>query len=53
MSAATRLGLQSKHAYSVTSVVQLEGRMGVTVPLVRVRNPHGNEKEWTGEWSDK
>jgi len=26
---------------------------GTNVPLVRVRNPWGNECEWTGAWSDK
>ena len=22
------------------------------IPLIRLRNPHGNSKEWTGDWSD-
>ncbi len=22
------------------------------IPLVRIRNPHGNHREWRGEWSD-
>lgn len=26
---------------------------GGKVKLVRVRNPWGNEREWTGDWSDK
>jgi len=50
-------GLISGHAYSVTNVatatVTLPGR-GTTaeIPLVRVRNPWGNEAEWKGAWSD-
>ncbi len=23
------------------------------IPLVRLRNPHGNNREWTGDWSDE
>ena len=23
-----------------------------SIPLVRLRNPHGNGKEWAGDWSD-
>ena len=28
-------------------------RMQGKIPLVRVRNPWGNEREWTGAWSDE
>ncbi|THD22477.1 Calpain-2 catalytic subunit [Fasciola hepatica] len=49
-------GLIMGHAYSVTSVklldISLPGRTG-QIPLVRVRNPWGNEAEWKGAWSDK
>ncbi|KAF8561011.1 hypothetical protein P879_03251 [Paragonimus westermani] len=49
-------GLIMGHAYSVTSVkvvnVSIPGRSG-DIPLVRVRNPWGNEAEWKGAWSDK
>lgn len=48
-------GLIMGHAYSITSVKMLDlstpGRSG-KVPLVRVRNPWGNEAEWKGAWSD-
>lgn len=47
-------GLVKGHAYSVTGVrkvsVSVRGREG---NLVRVRNPTGNEREWTGAWGDK
>ncbi|CAL8099025.1 unnamed protein product [Calicophoron daubneyi] len=49
-------GLIMGHAYSVTSVKMLDisipGKSG-KIPLVRVRNPWGNESEWNGAWSDK
>lgn len=44
------------HAYSITAVrlVQLStGRVEGKIPLIRVRNPWGNEAEWNGPWSDK
>ena len=41
-------GLVMGHAYSVTKVLQLrDGRH-----FVRVRNPWGDQQEWTGAWSD-
>ena len=41
-------GLVMGHAYSMTKVVRLmDGRQ-----LVRVRNPWGDQQEWTGAWSD-
>lgn len=49
-------GLIMGHAYSVTDVkmvdITVSGKSG-KVPLVRVRNPWGNEAEWNGAWSDK
>ncbi|KAA0187499.1 Calpain family cysteine protease [Fasciolopsis buskii] len=49
-------GLIMGHAYSVTSVklldISLHQRPG-RIPLVRIRNPWGNEAEWKGAWSDK
>ena len=48
-------GLQARHAYSLNKVVHVSGKRDVRgkIPLVRLRNPHGNEKEWKGDWSDK
>lgn len=31
--------------------VQVNGPRGKT-PLLRIRNPWGNEQEWNGAWSD-
>ncbi|CAH8490324.1 unnamed protein product [Schistosoma turkestanicum] len=49
-------GLIMGHAYSVTSVKMLDisipNKTG-KIPLVRVRNPWGDESEWKGPWSDK
>ena len=44
--------LFSRHAYSITGFFELNQRDGKKVRLVRVRNPHGNEKEWKGRWRD-
>lgn len=49
-------GLVMGHAYSVTSVKLVEiqtPKVSGKIPLVRVRNPWGNESEWNGAWSDK
>lgn len=32
--------------------VNLNGKQG-KIPLVRIRNPWGNEFEWKGAWGDK
>ncbi|CAH8528468.1 unnamed protein product [Heterobilharzia americana] len=49
-------GLIMGHAYSVTAVkmldISLPDKSG-KIPLVRVRNPWGDESEWKGAWSDK
>jgi len=52
---AVRLGLQGRHAYTITKVVKLRSRSfrGGTIPLIRLRNPHGNASEWKGDWSDE
>ncbi|KAM7534223.1 hypothetical protein Aperf_G00000106135 [Anoplocephala perfoliata] len=43
------LGLVKEHAYSITSV-----RVGDSqLQMVRLRNPWGNDREWSGPWSDK
>jgi len=49
-----RLGLQARHAYTITKVVEVRSRNGRnTIPLIRMRNPHGNSREWKGAWSDQ
>ncbi|XP_074662956.1 calpain-9-like isoform X2 [Tubulanus polymorphus] len=53
--AALANGLIMGHAYSVTGVKMIEVNtrsMSGKMPLVRVRNPWGNEAEWKGAWSD-
>ena len=53
--ARTEVGLVRGHAYSVTKVVKAKivtPRAEGEFPLVRVRNPWGNEVEWNGAWSD-
>ena len=49
---ARQMGLQSRHAYTITKVVTLNVR-GKNVKLVRIRNPHGNNREWNGAWGDR
>lgn len=49
-------GLVKGHAYSITMVKYCEintPRWRERAPLVRIRNPWGNEVEWNGAWSDK
>lgn len=46
-------GLQSRHAYTITKVVDVRStRERGSIPLIRMRNPHGNSREWKGDWSD-
>ncbi|XP_037294116.1 calpain-B isoform X6 [Manduca sexta] len=56
LEAETPAGLIRGHAYSVTRVkyvdIETPGRAG-KIPLLRLRNPWGNEAEWNGPWSDK
>jgi calpain, invertebrate len=54
--AKTKSGLVRGHAYSLTKVVKANidtGRKKGTFPLVRIRNPWGNDTEWKGAWSDQ
>ncbi|KAL8596286.1 hypothetical protein ACOMHN_021325 [Nucella lapillus] len=55
MEAELANGLIMGHAYSITAVRLLDlktPRVHGKIPLVRVRNPWGNECEWKGAWSD-
>ncbi|KAH9370778.1 hypothetical protein HPB48_014726 [Haemaphysalis longicornis] len=45
-------GLVAGHAYSITAVRLLTIK-GDRVPLIRLRNPWGDDTEWRGAWSDK
>lgn len=53
--AETPEGLIRGHAYSITKVqfvdIQTPNTTG-KIPLLRLRNPWGNEAEWNGPWSD-
>jgi len=52
----TREGLVKGHAYSITRVQYVDINTPNTsgkIPLLRLRNPWGNEAEWNGPWSDK
>ncbi|KAJ1369962.1 hypothetical protein KIN20_031582 [Parelaphostrongylus tenuis] len=44
-------GLVRGHAYSITALHTIASRNG-EIPIVRIRNPWGNSKEWNGAWSD-
>ncbi|KAE9411815.1 hypothetical protein Angca_002986, partial [Angiostrongylus cantonensis] len=44
-------GLVRGHAYSITALHTVASRNG-EIPIVRIRNPWGNSKEWNGAWSD-
>ncbi|XP_063857793.1 calpain-B-like [Scylla paramamosain] len=49
-------GLVRGHAYSITRIKYCDiqtPRVSGKIPLVRIRNPWGNEAEWVGPWSDK
>nr|AAT77811.1 calpain B [Gecarcinus lateralis] len=49
-------GLIRGHAYSITRIKYCDietPRVSGKIPLVRIRNPWGNEAEWVGSWSDK
>lgn len=54
--AHTRDGLIKGHAYSVTKVALMDihtPNMSGKIPMLRLRNPWGNEAEWNGAWSDE
>ena len=45
-------GLQDRHEYTITKILGISDGE-TTIPLIRLRNPHGDSKEWTGDWSDR
>ncbi|XP_057319385.1 calpain-A isoform X4 [Microplitis mediator] len=55
LEAETPQGLIRGHAYSITRVkyvnIETPNQVG-KIPLLRLRNPWGNEAEWNGPWSD-
>lgn len=54
--AETPSGLIRGHAYSITKATMVDIVTPNTtgkIPLLRLRNPWGNEAEWNGPWSDK
>lgn len=46
------VGLPKGHAYAVTSVASIVDIYGNVTNLIRIRNPWGNETEYTGDWGD-
>lgn len=55
LEASTPEGLIKGHAYSVTLAKQVDiitPKMKGKIPLIRLRNPWGNEAEWKGAFSD-
>ncbi|CAH1119743.1 unnamed protein product [Phaedon cochleariae] len=53
--AETPEGLVRGHAYSITRVQYVDiqtPNVSGKIPLLRLRNPWGNESEWNGPWSD-
>ena len=40
-------------SFPLFQVVEIRSaRVRGGIPLVRLRNPHGNHREWRGDWSD-
>lgn len=56
LEAETPEGLIRGHAYSITKAIMVDivtPKMSGKIPLLRLRNPWGNEAEWKGAWSDE
>eukprot|EP00966_Prymnesium_polylepis_P267568 6181297-Prymnesium_polylepis.1 len=45
-------GLVEGHAYSLIACEEVPLKGGGSVRLVELRNPWGNQQEWSGAWSD-
>jgi len=46
-------GLIEGHAYTLIAAREIHSEKMGLLNLVKIRNPWGNEIEWTGDWSDK
>ncbi|XP_037048714.1 calpain-A isoform X5 [Bradysia coprophila] len=56
LEAETPQGLIKGHAYSITKVELMDivtPNTSGKIPMIRLRNPWGNEAEWNGPWSDQ
>uniref|UniRef100_A0A1B0GLJ6 Calpain catalytic domain-containing protein n=1 Tax=Lutzomyia longipalpis TaxID=7200 RepID=A0A1B0GLJ6_LUTLO len=56
LEAETSEGLIRGHAYSITKVQMVDivtPNTNGKIPLLRLRNPWGNDAEWNGPWSDQ
>jgi len=50
---AQEKGLQTVVTYAVTKVVEIRAKhVDQGIPLIKLRNPNGNNKEWIGDWGD-
>ncbi|EEB19689.1 Calpain B, putative [Pediculus humanus corporis] len=49
LEAQTPQGLVKGHAYTDITTPNMSGK----IPLIRLRNPWGNDTEWNGPWSDR
>ena len=50
---AKEKGLHLASSYAITRVLELRAKhVNVGIPLIKLLNPRGDNKEWTGDWSD-
>ncbi len=50
---AQEKGLQTINTFAITKVVEIRAKhVDQGIPLIKLRNPKGNNKEWKGDWSD-
>lgn len=47
------VGLIANHSYTITQVAVVTDNQLNKIRLLRIRNPWGRGKEWTGSWSDR
>ena len=46
-------GLVSGHAYTISGVARVQHCDLGLVNILRIRNPWGNDIEWSGGWGDR